>query len=202
MDMPNAASFIKHFLDNSGEDYLYDAETVIKGTQSEKNNYIQNINDVIKLCESAVIDELWFISKPSIQLPGTDFSTTGCKGETAIAIDWWSAIGGGQNALASEVKCKKTDGSFVYTAKIRYYVLDVYDWENKGEENFANLHKYGYAENFLSYGCYETTIEWQKGSRYPYVKGDTPNYIQTTFSGIRISPECREPTPTLFYIQV
>ena len=110
----------------------------------------------------------------------------GCSStHESIADDWWSAIGGGQNALASEVKCKKTDGSFVYTAKIRYYVLDVYDWENKGEENFANLHKYGYAENFLSYGYYETTIEWQKGSRYPYVKGDTPNYIQTTFSGIK-----------------
>ena len=167
MDMPNAASFIKHFLDNSGEDYLYDAETVIKGTQSGKNNYIQNINDVTKLCESTVIDELWFISKPSIQLPGTDFSTTGCIGETDIAIDWWFSIGDADASMT--IHCTKIGNT--YYATITYHLLDYYDWQKGSilrgglvsDGEMYDLHVAGMAKEFKSIGTYTKNISWKKG---------------------------------------
>ena len=167
MDMPNAASFINHFLDNSGEDYLYDAETVIKGTNSGKNNYIQNINDVIKLCESTVIDELWFISKPSIQLQGTDFSTTGCIGETSIAIDWWYSIGDADASMT--IYCTRSGNT--YHATITYYLLDYYDWEKGStlrgglvsDGDMYELHVAGMAQEFKSIGTYTKDISWKKG---------------------------------------
>ena len=79
--------------------------------------------------------------------------------------DWWLAFGGAQTALCSSVYCYKNDeGEIAYKAKIKYYCLDVYDWDgtDKYERFLNNLHTAGLARSFLDYGVYETEIEWIK----------------------------------------
>lgn len=169
VDMPNAASFMHHFLGNSGDDYIYDAEPVIKGTNCGKKYYIQNINEVINLCESTVVDELWFISKPSVQFQGTDFSTTGCVDETDTALDWWFSIGDSDASMS--IHCEKRGDT--YFATVTYYLLDYYDWQKESplqgglvsDGEMYDLHVVGMAREFKSVGKYTREISWKKGDK-------------------------------------
>ena len=78
------------------------------------------------------------------------------------------SIGGGQNGIISEVLCYESNNGVYYKAKVKFYLFDFYDWSyDGGEEDLCNLHLYGLAKSFLDYGCYETSITWKKGSRFP-----------------------------------
>ena len=70
------------------------------------------------------------------------------------------------------------------TIKIRFYLFDCYKWSNDSSEgDLYNLHYYGLAHSFKDYGCYETTVTWKQGSRYPNKL--TENELMTTyFNGI------------------
>lgn len=85
--MPTAGKLLNHFLSNTGKDYLYYASTVIEGTNGGRNIFINNMNEVMDLCESTVVDDLWFITNPATSFPGINFSTTSCMGGTEIATD-------------------------------------------------------------------------------------------------------------------
>jgi len=65
-------------------------------------------------------------------------------------------------------------------------MLDVYKWsEGSSEGDLFNLNYYGLARIFKDYGCYETTITWKKGSRYPNLSGyGVVDLSQVDFEGI------------------
>ena len=168
----HASDFIDHFLDNNGKDYKYDGDEVVNYTTSGNNWYYSHMNTVRDLCESTVLDELKFKTVPSASLIATEFSTYGVSDETNedLAKDWWFSIGNSMAAVSLD--CSKSGST--YTAQIRYYILDYYDWEegsnapgglvNDGE--MFMLHKTGKAREFRSIGLYETTMTWTEGYRY------------------------------------
>ena len=67
----------------------------------------------------------WFITTPATAFPGTNFSTTGCVGETEIATDWWYSIGDADSAMS--MHCAKNRNGYIAT--ITYNLIDFYDWE-------------------------------------------------------------------------
>ena len=86
-----------------------------------------------------------------------------------LASDWWFSIGNTDAAISLE--CSKNGNT--YTATVRYYILDYYDW-NEGSEAFGGfvkdgemyiLHNVGKAKEFKSIGTYETEMTWEKGER-------------------------------------
>lgn len=103
---------------------------------------------------------------------------------TSIEADWYLSIGDAIKGLISEVECYDKDGDTYYIAKIRFYLFDCYKWSNDSSEgDLYNLHYYGLAHSFKDYGCYETTVTWKQGSRYPNKL--TENELMTTyFNGI------------------
>ncbi len=60
-----------------------------------------------------------------------------------------------------------------YTATVRYYILDYYDWEKEfyAFDGFVTdgemliLHNGGKAKEFKSIGVYEKEMTWEKGER-------------------------------------
>ena len=64
------------------------------------------------------------------------------------------------------------------------YLFKNNKWSNDSSEgDLYNLHYYGLAHSFKDYGCYETTVTWKQGSRYPNKL--TENELMTTyFNGI------------------
>ena len=82
-------------------------------------------------------------------------------------------------------RCEKCDRVYLFkTIKIRFYLFDCYKWSNDSSEgDLYNLHYYVLAHSFKDYGCYETTVTWKQGSRYPNKL--TENELMTTyFNGI------------------
>lgn len=114
-----------------------------------------------------LVDDLWFISKPSITLPGTNFSKTSCVGETDIAVDWWYSIGDAD--ASATIHCTKNGNR--YTATITYYLLDYYDWQEGSplrgglvtDGEMYDLHVAGWAQEYKSIGTYTREVSWQKG---------------------------------------
>ena len=166
----NAAKFIEHFLNNTGDDYNYDATDLINKTRASKC-YNTNINKMLELCEDTVTDNLNFATLPSTtikQFQAADFSTFGAS--NLHDVDWWFSIGDCGGAMS--LNCTKENDK--YTAKVKYYFLDYYDWE-KGSDDFGGfvtdgemyeLHEAGIAKAYKSIGLYSTTIEWKKGQRF------------------------------------
>ena len=167
---PNASKFIEHFLNHTGDDLFYDASEIIEKTYNGASYYADNINGVFKLCESTVLDELFFKTPSYVRLKGPRFSTSSESGR--IAQDWHYSIGDADAAIS--VNCKKIGNS--YEANIKYYILDYYDWEpnsRKGagfvtDGEMYKLHEMGFGREFRSIGLYSTTISWNKGEQMKY----------------------------------
>lgn len=182
---PNASKALSHFLNGKGTDMCFDDFNYAIGlTTVGRSRYYDNMNSFMDMVEKNVklnhkfdFSTVKDIEKPrDVHKTGTllasswkcNYHELVCSYDLNASIDWWLAVGGGQNALAATVDCSKNAaGETVYTAKIKYYLLDYYDWSNDGEAAASDLHSSGLARSFLSYGCYETELEWKKGSRYP-----------------------------------
>ena len=200
--MPNASLAMLHYIDGKGFDlYIPDFPFALAETNPGRTRYYYNMNTFFDMVEkNAMIDHKYdFSTVKNINKPG-DFEEKGASKKTAwqtdyhekgkyninASMDWWYTFGGAQNALSASVYCHRNEnGKIVYTAKIRYYVLDVYDWSETDEKELYELHLAGVAKSFLDYGYYETEIEWDKGSRYPIPTGDLPiNMDNISFDGI------------------
>ncbi|WP_074963241.1 hypothetical protein [Ruminococcus albus] len=120
-------------------------------------------------------------------IPEAGYGTTYYNGYiSANEIDWWLTLGDCQNCLISDVESFKKDNLTFYKANVKFVMLDVYKWSGDSSEgDLYKLNYYGLARVFKSYGCYETTITWEKGSRYPNVSGcGEIDLSQVEFEGI------------------
>lgn len=70
-----------------------------------------------------------------------------------------------------------------YSAKIKYYLIDYYDWKGN-TESLDSLHDCGLAKNFRTFGEYETTVKWAANSRFPNVYAAQIDLSQNNFKGI------------------
>jgi|GEM_PF-3193815 len=184
---PNAAKILLHYIGNSGEDYeIKNFAHAVALSYKQRFEYYNDMNYFMDMVEKNTIPNNTYL-----------FSTVTDKGRTwgvsyygiyrsAIDVDWYLTVGGGQNALVSEVTCTKNEkGTYSYSAKVKFYLLDYYDWDSKDESNANALHLYGFAQAFFSYGCYETIIEWTEGSRFPKYKFDSQVDVnELVFDGV------------------
>ena len=71
-----------------------------------------------------------------------------------------------QNAIVSkDVSCFMNDGNTYYNAKVRFYILDLYNYTGEGFAGPAE--KIGFGEPYLYSAFKEMNITWKKGDRLP-----------------------------------
>ena len=179
---PTAEKFLEHFLDNTGKPYNFDAEEVVTTTYTGANNFAANVNKIMEYCEYNVKDHLTFRTRSDVgysTFPATKFSENCISKESgAQNLDWWFSIG--NSTAAASVSCVRNGDE--YTADIKYYILDFYDW-NKFCLSFkecmlallpggivfdgemGELHKMGKAREFKVVGTYKKSLTWKKGQR-------------------------------------
>lgn len=180
---PTAADLLLHYLNNNDEFYCIDNFSyAVALTTVQRNAYYNLLNDYMGLVEDTAIkgESYIFSTTPESKYTVSYYSRI----STSIEADWYLSIGDAINGLISEVECYDKDGDTYYIAKIRFYLFDCYKWSNDSSEgDLYNLHYYGLAHSFKDYGCYETTVTWKQGSRYPNKL--TENELMTTyFNGI------------------
>ena len=184
---PNGAEALFHYLQNDGSDVCVMLSIPLGLVKTQRKKYYDQMNSFFNMAEDTIKpgntysfattktpDETWFVnyhekSAASLQ----------------IANDWWLTFGGAYNALVAEVSgFEGSDNKMHYTAKIKYYIYDYYDWDNENEKGLADLHKYGKAKSFMITGSYSFDINWIEGKRYPTtVDGEYP-LSTTEFDGI------------------
>ena len=177
---PTGAAAFGHYWGNSGKDYrVGDLRIAAALVACQHNNFYYNMNSFFDLAESTVKEGYTydFATVTNLDRPKDDKTTKNWKinyhqnagASRQAAVDWWLTFGGAQNAITATLSCEKgTDGKMHYKATYKYYCIDYYDWSSSGgEEDLAELHDYGWAQNFVDYGVIQNTVEWVEGSRYP-----------------------------------
>lgn len=190
---------LDHFISNTGEDLYVPFYMSVPLVSAQRINYYNNMNSFFEMVEKNVLPNKTYSFATTTNLNRSEESASGDywkswivnyhqkDGYTSqIGCDWWLAIGGGQNALISDVYAKENEnGTVSYIAKIKYYLIDYYDWSDKDryEKKLNDLHIYGIAQNFRTFGCYESTIQWNEGYRFPHKVID-PDLSVMQFDGI------------------
>ena len=161
----NASAFMKHYLSNTGEDYIIDMESFL---EDENALYTRNaeLNRALRACEKlAVVGEEINVYQEEELVHHN------------LQGDWHYAIGSYFTAI--EITNLTSTGK-VYTATFTYKVTDFYNWDeaksdaifsgflgtltkNVSPKDLAQLHRNGEAKDFLSRGEISYTVPWTEG---------------------------------------
>ena len=159
---PNAADFMEHYLDGSGEVYDLDMDDFLEDKTAKQNMY-KDVNEALRATEVMYSDgEKTIIYQVEESL---HHNLTG---------DWKYSVG---SYFASveiyDIKESTMLGCTYYTAKIKYVVQDFYNWDSTDTNDISitsvspadlhQLHVNGEAQEFLTYGEIEFEIKWVKG---------------------------------------
>lgn len=197
---PNASQALKHFMDNSGNMMCFDNfYSAVALTRQQRFNYYIILNEFMQMIEETVVPNqvYYFTTSREPEYRVSYQSDYQIEFLSVSESDWFLAVGGGQNAIQAEVICEESaEKGKTYKVKLKFYVIDYYDWdkENPVLKHLYNLHLYGMARNFLSYGVYETVVEWNEGGRFPDIVKDSESMedamkkidlTQTEFENVR-----------------
>lgn len=161
----NASAFMKHYLNNTGEDYIIDMESFL---EDENALYTRNaeLNRALRACEKLAVvgEEINVYQKEELV-------------HHNLQGDWHYAIGSYFTAI--EITNLTSTGK-VYTATFTYKITDFYNWDeaksdaifsgilgtltkNVSPKDLAQLHRNGEAKDFLSRGEISYTVSWAEG---------------------------------------
>lgn len=165
LGLSNAASFMNHYLKNTGETYNLDVSNFLSSDSGALNSRNQAINNALRASEQlARFGETFTINQLTENHPM----------QNTLTDDWQYSLGSYFtdvdiiNLTVTEVNGVKT-----YTADIKYIVTDFYNWDTNDYYEFKKivsphdlheLHKGGKAREFMTYGeiTYKN-ITWTQG---------------------------------------
>ena len=166
---PNASAFMKHFLGNTGNDYVINMGTGSKGffkTSETKNHRITRVDQALRAAEALAIEGCPInVYQATEQV--NHFSSN--------KEDWYLAVGSYFTCITMEnlTVTVGEDGAKTYSCSLIYKVTDFYNWdESNGNDvsilsispkDLHNLHKAGRAKEFNSYGIATYNITWTEG---------------------------------------
>ena len=166
---PNASSFMKHFLSNTGDDYIIDMGTGSKGffkSSDTKNHRITRVDQALRAAEALACEGV------SIDI----FQTTEQVNHFSDnKEDWYLSVGSYFTCITMTdlTLTIGEDGIKTYACNLIYEVTDFYNWnENDGStvsilsispKDLHNLHKAGRAKEFNSHGTATYKLTWTEG---------------------------------------
>ena len=149
-----SGELLLNYINGDGSDYVYDASALMLNGDINQN-FQDNINDVMNACEGNIEDGETIIiaNSPTNNMPGcSGFDSTWDK---LTHLPTWTAV----NIADAGIVCEVTRDGDHYTMNYNYYIIDYYDFDNNPEDLYL-LNRYGVASNFVGYGKYSGTIEW------------------------------------------
>lgn len=177
-----AAENMEHYLSNTGTSRCMDNYwKAVAYTRTQRYYYYKYMNQYMDMVEATIQSGkiYTFATNPTCTLlvPMSELK------EMASEANWWLAVGDAHNTIISEVSCQEGEDGKEYCAKVRFSVVDYYDWAGN-DPDFYNMHLEGLAKNYFAYGIYETTIYWNENCRFPSCKVEDINLEQVSFDGI------------------
>lgn len=159
---PNASKMMDHYLKGKGEIFELDLDDFLENEVAKKNMY-KDVNEALRSAENLAI-------------PGEKISIYQ-KEESLhhnLTGDWRFSVG---SYFASvelyDIEVKTIFGTTYYKAKLKYNVVDFYNWDPNDTNNVSistispadlhQLHLNGEAKEFLICGEEEYEIKWVKG---------------------------------------
>ncbi len=168
--MPNAAKFMRRYIQNSGEDLVFEADEPIACTFEGRRPFYYLMNRVIDASEDTLADGATLCiatrgdrseySKEEVDSLYVDFYN---HVNNPMEFDWMFSIGKGTSGVIAEV----TRNGDEYTMRFKYCFFDLYDWDQNEESELYKLNSKGLAKCFRSIGVYEDSFRWIKGNRFP-----------------------------------
>ncbi len=179
--MPHAAAFLAYYNSNLGIPYRYDGKEPIARTFAGRKNFNGMMNKMMEAAEETLKDGGHMCIATNIDRSGL----TQEESDTITAdfysyhnhfeFDWCYSVGKCTSALVADIT---RDGDS-YTAKFKYYIIDLYDWDRGDESPLHYLHKCGISHAYYSLGEYEKEFTWKKSKRFK----DVVNNLETLYSG-------------------
>jgi len=168
VNMPTAAVFLEHFLENTGSAKPIYARIFIEDNKSAQDFLNSNMNDFMRAAEKLVppnsTRQLGVINK----LGASDYSIPGSMTE-----NWINSIGCSDAWIAAEVT-RKNNQLREFKATVYYNIWDFYNWDPDSDAlggfvtdgEMAELHAAGWAKEFeVNNSCYNMTVYWSFGQR-------------------------------------
>lgn len=166
LGMKAAASFMSHYLDNTGNDYTINVSDFLKDDSGALASRNKAINNALRAAEA--------LAQEGKQVTVNQL-TEGHPMEGSLATDGWKyAIGSYFDDVdIINLTVTEVDGVKTYSADIKYIVTDFYNWNENDYNEFKGivsphdlheLHKGGVAKEFMSYGeITYSSITWTEG---------------------------------------
>lgn len=174
VDMPVAADFMAHYLENNGKDKNIDVLKFMREDSGALACRNTAINRALRAAE---------------QLAVTGKSLTINQLVEGHPMQWQLATDNWRYALGSyfddvdviDLTVTEVNGVKTYTASIKYIVTDFYNWDTNDYNEFKGiisphdlheLHKAGKAKEYMSYGEYTyANITWTEGQTVSEIAG-------------------------------
>ena len=170
INMQNASTLLDYFLDNVGVMITdFNVKVFIEKNNTTIEHRKTNLNDFMTSAE------ILLQSNGSINIGSKKAFAASTSPEEYPADpdrmenDSWYAIGSSNGWINAQV----TKSGSSYSAHVRYYVHDFYDWEEGSTKRggfvedgeMAQLHAAGYAKEFEILGVHEIQLTWNQGQR-------------------------------------
>lgn len=159
----NAADFMNHFLSNTGKQYNLDLNKFFTDSTALSNRNA-HINAILRAGEALAIENNY-----------VTVNATAERINHNLGGDWYYSLGSYFDDVDLEnLTVTEIDGEMVYSATVKYSVIDFYNWNEGSTNGFLNgsgpsqyqlyqLHRAGKAREFLTYGEISYEITWTKG---------------------------------------
>ena len=166
-----AIALLKYYNENVGGTVFFDGSNVIDKTDGGNGLFDSNIKYMTHIVEHALKPGKSITIKST---PNSSISAWKFSGDKLSAAE--ENIFLALNACSAVIVADVTYDGSTYTAKIKYYIVDRYDfYEEKREDGhnmvglvtndeYVVLSYYDYAEPFDVIGVYEKTATWEKGN--------------------------------------
>lgn len=167
INMPAASALMNHYLKNTGATYNLDVASFLTDDSGALSNRNKAINNALRAAEILAREgEVLTVNQQAEGHP--------MQGSLATQ-NWQYALGSYFDDVdIINLTVETIDGVKVYTADIKYIVIDFYNWDTNDYNKFKNivsphdlheLHKAGIAREFLTYGeITYSSITWQEGA--------------------------------------
>lgn len=155
---PDAYSFLKHYLENTGQDYELNVKHFLDTSIIGSNILKNNINYLVDYAKSILKDGESLIFMSNKHIIAHEYSLA--------EVNWNASLGQCSGKLIAEISRENEK----YYIKIRYIVYDFYDWKEGSTSAFIpgltdgdmfKLHNAGLAQQFYVFGEFNNGVKYE-----------------------------------------
>lgn len=163
----DAAKHMRHYLDNSGRDFLIDLEGMVREVPSAKGRYEREVSQARAFVEQLPVGRHDLHSKVG----------EGGYNRQAENRNWYFAVGGNTTWGEGTARVKEGPAGREYELEFVYRFFDRYNWDAGKSVELAGIkvtdvfmgefHRQGLAKEFDCRGSFKRRFTWKQGATVP-----------------------------------